>query len=164
MTRSGPIDADFLFALFEVQRLLRLYADKQASQYGLTRTQWAVLAKVNRTEGLKQAEIAEMLEIQPITLTRLIDKLCNNGLLERRNDATDRRINRLYLTKAARPLMAKLATLRSEIVATACTGFNHAEVHRLVEQLETIKDNVRDALQTAPSATKLTKLKERRYG
>jgi MarR family transcriptional regulator for hemolysin len=164
MTRSGPIDADFLFALFEVQRLLRLYADKQASQYGLTRTQWAVLAKVNRTEGLKQAEIAEMLEIQPITLTRLIDKLCNNGLLERRSDAADRRINRLYLTKAARPLMAKLATLRSEVVATACTGFSHAEVHRLVEQLETIKDNVRDALQTAPTATKLTKLKERRYG
>lgn len=164
MTRSGPIDADFLFALFEVQRLLRLYADKQASQYGLTRTQWAVLAKVNRTEGLKQAEIAEMLEIQPITLTRLIDKLCSSGLLERRNDATDRRINRLYLTKAARPLMAKLATLRSEVVATACTGFSHTEVHRLVEQLETIKDNVRDALQTAPGATKLTKLKERRYG
>ncbi|MGB3446679.1 MAG: MarR family winged helix-turn-helix transcriptional regulator [Xanthobacteraceae bacterium] len=161
MPRSGPIDADFLFALFEVQRLLRLYADKQASQYGLTRTQWAVLAKVNRTEGLKQAEIAEMLEIQPITLTRLIDKLCESGLLERRNDAADRRINRLYLTKAARPLMAKLATLRSEVVATACTGFSHAEVHRLVEQLETIKDNVRDALQTAPGATKL---KERRYG
>jgi len=164
MTRSGPIDADFLFALFEVQRLLRLYADKQASQYGLTRTQWAVLAKVSRTEGLKQAEIAEMLEIQPITLTRLIDKLCNSGLLERRSDATDRRINRLYLTKAARPLMAKLAALRSEVVATACTGFSHSEVHRLVEQLETIKDNVRDALQTAPTATKLTKLKERRYG
>jgi MarR family transcriptional regulator for hemolysin len=60
--------------------------------------------------------------------------------------------------------MAKLATLRSEVVATACTGFSHAEVHRLVEQLETIKDNVRDALQTAPTATKLTKLKERRYG
>ena len=164
MTRPGPIDADFLFALFEGQRLLRLYADKQASQYGLTRTQWAVLAKVNRTEGLKQAEIAEMLEIQPITLTRLIDKLCDSGLLERRNDATDRRINRLYLTKAARPLMAKLATLRSEVVATACTGFSHGEVHRLVEQLEMIKDNVRDALQTAPTATKLTKLKERRYG
>jgi MarR family transcriptional regulator for hemolysin len=161
MSRSGPIDADFLFALFEVQRLLRLYADKQAAQYGLTRTQWAVLAKVDRTEGLKQAEIAEMLEIQPITLTRLIDKLCKSGLLERRSDATDRRINRLYLTKAARPLMAKLAALRSEVVAAACTGFSHAEVHRLVEQLEIIKDNVRDALQTAPSATKL---KERRYG
>lgn len=161
MPRSGPIDADFLFALFEVQRLLRLYADKQASQYGLTRTQWAVLAKVDRTEGLKQTEVAEMLEMKPITLTRLIDKLCDSGLLERRNDASDRRVNRLYLTKAARPLMAKLAALRSAIVSTACTGISHSETHRLVQQLETIKDNVRDALQSAPGATKP---KERRYG
>lgn len=161
MARSGSFDADFLFALFEVQRLLRLYADKQASKYGLTRTQWAVLAKVNRSEGLKQTEVAEMLEMQPITLTRLIDKLCDSGLIERRSDASDRRVNRLYLTKAARPLMAKLATLRSEITGTAFTGFNVSEAHRLVEQLETIKDNVRDALQSANGATKT---KERRYG
>jgi len=161
MPRSGSIDADFLFALFEVQRLLRLYADKQASKYGLTRTQWAVLAKVNRSEGLKQTEVAEMLEMQPITLTRLIDKLCDSGLIERRSDASDRRVNRLYLTKAARPLMAKLGTLRSEITATAFTGFNVSDAHRLVGQLETIKDNVRDALQSANGPTKL---KERRYG
>ncbi|MCB1412622.1 MAG: winged helix-turn-helix transcriptional regulator [Xanthobacteraceae bacterium] len=161
MSRSGPIDADFLFALFEVQRLLRLYADKQAAQYGLTRSQWAVLAKVDRTEGLKQTEVAELLEMQPITLTRLIDKLCDSGLLERRNDANDRRVNRLYLTKAARPLMTKLAALRAEIAATAFTGFTVPETHRLVEQLETIKDNVRDALQSANGATRT---KERRYG
>jgi DNA-binding MarR family transcriptional regulator len=163
MTR-GSVDQNFLFTLGELYRLLRVYADKEASRFGITRAQWAVLAKVERSEGMKQSELAEQMEMQPITLTRLIDKLCNSGLLERRSDATDRRINRLYLTKAARPLMAKLATLRSEVVATACTGFSHAEVHRLVEQLETIKDNVRDALQTAPTATKLTKLKERRYG
>jgi DNA-binding MarR family transcriptional regulator len=161
MPRSGSLDADFLFALFEVQRLLRLYADKQASQYGLTRTQWAVLAKVNRSEGLKQTEVAEMLEMQPITLTRLIDKLCDSGLIERRNDVSDRRVNRLYLTKAARPLMAKLATLRSAVTATAFTGFSIPEAHRLVEQLELIKDNVRDALQ---SANGTAKTKERRYG
>jgi DNA-binding MarR family transcriptional regulator len=161
MSRSGPIDADFLFALFEVQRLLRLYADKQAAQYGLTRSQWAVLAKVNRTEGLKQTEVAELLEMQPITLTRLIDKLCDSGLLERRNDANDRRVNRLYLTNAARPLMAKLAALRAEVAATAFTGFTVPETHRLVEQLEAIKDNIRDALQSANGATKM---KERHYG
>ena len=144
-----------------MQRLLRLYADKQAAQYGLTRSQWAVLAKVDRTEGLKQTEVAELLEMQPITLTRLIDKLCDSGLLERRNDANDRRVNRLYLTKAARPLMTKLAALRAEIAATAFTGFTVPETHRLVEQLETIKDNVRDALQSANGATRT---KERRYG
>ena len=57
---------DFLFALFETQRMLRLYADKQATQFGITRAQWAVLAKLERTEGLKQSELAEMMEMQPI--------------------------------------------------------------------------------------------------
>ncbi len=161
MPRSGTIDADFLFALFEVQRLLRLYADKQAAQFGLTRTQWAVLAKVNRTEGLKQTEVAEMLEMRPITLTRLIDKLCDSGLIERRSDASDRRVNRLYLTPAARPLMAKLAALRAAIAATAFTGFTVPETHRLTGQLETIKDNLRDALQSANGPTRM---KERHYG
>ena len=105
----GSVDMNFLFTLGELQRLVRLYADKQAARYGITRAQWAVLAKVERSEGLKQTELAELMEMQPITLTRLIDKLCDNGWIERRGDETDRRVNRLYLRKAARPLLGKLA-------------------------------------------------------
>ena len=163
---AKSINADFLFALFEAQRLLRLYADKQASKYGLTRAQWAVLAKLERTEGLKQAEVAEMMEMQPITLTRLIDKLCDNGLIERRSDERDRRVNRLYLTKSARPLMAKLAVLRGEITQTALAGLSIADTHRLVGHLETVKNNVREAIQTGDHAIKLqnNKMKEQRYG
>ena len=104
----GSVDMNFLFALGELQRLVRLYADKQAARYGITRAQWAVLAKVERTEGLKQTELAEQMEMQPITLTRLIDRLCDNGWIERRGDENDRRVNRLYLRKAARPLLGKL--------------------------------------------------------
>ena len=161
MPRTGEINVDFLFALFELQRMLRLYADKQARGYGLTRAQWAVLAKLERTEGLKQTEIAELMELQPITLTRLIDKLCDAGLIERRSDETDRRVNRLYLTEAAKPLMAKLAVLRGEITKTALASLSNEDTHRLVDQLESIKDNIREALQgTAPTA----KIKEPRYG
>ncbi|MFW1123244.1 MarR family winged helix-turn-helix transcriptional regulator, partial [Vibrio parahaemolyticus] len=80
-----------------------VYADKEAARYGITRAQWAVLSKVERQEGLKQTELAELLEMQPITLTRLIDKLCDIGWIERRSDENDRRVNRLYLKKAARP-------------------------------------------------------------
>ena len=105
----GSVDMNFLFTLAELQRLVRAYADKQAARYGITRAQWAVLAKVERTEGLKQSELAEQMEMQPITLTRLIDRLCDNGWIERRGDDTDRRVNRLYLRKAARPLLGKLA-------------------------------------------------------
>src|SRR6201986_5539488 len=127
----GPVDANFLFALGEVQRLMRAYADRQASRFGITRAQWAVLAKVERTEGMKQTELAEQMEMQPITLTRLIDKLCDAGWIERRGDESDRRVNRLYLRKAARPLLGKLSGLRSEITATALGGINPAAAHRL---------------------------------
>jgi MarR family transcriptional regulator for hemolysin len=161
MPRTGEINVDFLFALFELQRMLRLYADKQARRFGLTRAQWAVLAKLERTEGLKQTEIADLMEMQPITLTRLIDKLCDAGLIERRSDETDRRVNRLYLTEAARPLMAKLATLRAEITQTALASLSNADTHRLVDELETIKDNVREALL---STAQTPKIKEPRYG
>src|ERR1700736_2952682 len=155
MPRTGQINVDFLFALFEMQRMLRLYADKQARRHGLTRAQWAVLAKLERTEGLKQTEIADLMEMQPITLTRLIDKLCDAGLIERRSDETDRRVNRLYLTEAAKPLMAKLATLRAEITQTALASLSNADTHRLVDELETIKDNVREALLSTAQTPKI---------
>jgi len=157
MPKSNP---DFLFALFETQRMLRQYADKLATRFGITRAQWAVLAKLARTEGLKQSELADLMEMQPITLTRLIDRLCDNDLIERRADASDRRVNRLYLRPAARPLLDKLAELRAEITETALGRMTTAEAEGLVTQLELIKDNVRDALQNVGDA----KTKVQRYG
>jgi DNA-binding MarR family transcriptional regulator len=160
MTR-GSVDLNFVFTLAEVQRLLRAYADKQAGRHGITRAQWAVLAKVERCEGMKQTELAELMEMQPITLTRLIDKLCDNGWLERRSDDSDRRVKRLYLRKAARPLLGKLAALRSEITATALAGISPVDTHRLLAQLDTIKENVRNAIQLAQAEPVR---KEQRYG
>lgn len=158
---AGPVDQNFLFTLGELFRLTRLYADKQAARYGITRAQWAVLARVERTEGLKQTELAEQMEMQPITLTRLIDKLCDNGWIERRGDETDRRVNRLHLRKAARPLLAKLSGLRSEITTTALEGINPADAHRLLTQMEAIKENLRNAIQNPAGETAK---KEQRYG
>ena len=157
----GSADMNFLFTLGELQRLMRLYADKQAARYGITRAQWAVLARVERTEGLKQSELAELMEMQPITLTRLVDKLCDNGWIERRSDDTDRRVNRLYLRKAARPLLGKLAGLKAEITAAALAGISPADAHRLLSQLETIKENVRNAIQNPADEPPK---KEQRYG
>jgi MarR family transcriptional regulator for hemolysin len=157
----GSVDMNFLFTLGELARLVRAYADKQAARYGITRAQWAVLAKVERAEGMKQSELAEMMEMQPITLTRLIDRLCENGWIERRDDETDRRVNRLYLRKAARPLLGKLSGLRSELTATALEGIGPADAHRMLAQLEAIKENVRNAIQT--TAAEPPK-KEPRYG
>src|SRR6202051_974785 len=157
----GPVDMNFLFTLGELQRLVRAYADKQAARYGITRAQWAVLAKVERTEGLKQSELAEQMEMQPITLTRLIDRLCDNGWIERRSDDADRRVNRLYLRKAARPLLGKLSGLRSELTATALEGISPSDAQRLLTQLETIKENVRNAIQNPAGEPPR---KEQRFG
>jgi MarR family transcriptional regulator, transcriptional regulator for hemolysin len=157
----GSVDANFMFTLGELFRLIRVYADKEAARYGITRAQWAVLSKVERQEGLKQTELAELLEVQPITLTRLIDKLCDNGWIERRSDEKDRRVNRLYLKKAARPLLGKLAGLRSELTATALEGISPTDAHRLLTQLELIKENVRNAIQSPASEPSR---KEQRYG
>jgi MarR family transcriptional regulator, transcriptional regulator for hemolysin len=157
---SGSVDMNFLFTLGELQRLMRAYADKAGSRYGITRAQWAVLAKVERSEGMKQTELAEQMEMQPITLTRLIDKLCDNDWIERRGDDNDRRVNRLYLTKAAKPLLAKLAGLKSELTATALDGIPPADAQRLMTQLEDIKENVRNALLSLGEEQR----KEQRYG
>ncbi len=86
-------------------------ADQRARQFGMTRAQWAVLFRLDRSEGLKQSELAEILDLQPITLTRLLDRLAENGLIERRADPNDRRANRLFLTPAARPMLERLAEL-----------------------------------------------------
>ena len=160
MTR-GSVDQNFLFTLGELYRLLRVYADKEASRFGITRAQWAVLSKVERSEGMKQSELAELLEMQPITLTRLIDKLCDSSWIERRGDENDRRVNRLFLKKAGRQLLGKLSGLRSELTATALNGISPADAQRLLSQMEAIKENVRNAIQNAEADVLK---KEQRYG
>ena len=110
----GSVDMNFLFTLGELQRLVRAYADKQAARYGITRAQWAVLAKVERNEGMKQSELAEQMEMQPITLTRLIDRLCDNGWIERvEEDSTprDRRTYRLT-SRGRRNLQMEIERMR----------------------------------------------------
>ena len=152
---------EFGFALHDVARMLRTYADQRAREHGTTRAQWSVLSRLQRCQGASQSELAELLDLAPITLTRLIDKLCDHGWIERRGDETDRRVNRLYLRKAARPLLGKLGGLRSELTATALEGINPADAHRLLAQFEAIKENVRNAIQNSPAEPPK---KEQRYG
>jgi MarR family transcriptional regulator for hemolysin len=85
---------ELLFLISDVGRLLRTYADQKARLHGMTRAQWAVLLRLERREGLKQSELAEALDIQPITLTRLVDRLCANGLIERRAPRRSKRSSR----------------------------------------------------------------------
>jgi MarR family transcriptional regulator for hemolysin len=128
----------------------------------MTRAKWAVLARLDRFEGLKQTELAEMLDLQPITLTRLLDGLADNGLIERRPDPDDRRAKRLYLTPAARPLLERLTELGEDLMATALDGLAPAEVEAVLGHLTTVKENLRKAIQKQ-HADKPTDA-ERHYG
>ena len=134
---------EFAFMLNDVARLLRTYADYKASQFGMTRAQWAVLVRVDRSEGLNQSELAEVLDLQPITLTRLLDKLCDSGLIERRPDPADRRAKRLFLTPAARPLLERLSVLGEETVAGALAGVEGESVVQMISELSLVKENLR---------------------
>jgi MarR family transcriptional regulator, transcriptional regulator for hemolysin len=147
-TEEGPMSLrrDLAFTINDVARLLRTYADQKAAQYGMSRAKWAVLARLDRFEGLKQTELADMLDLQPISLTRLLDSLCANGLIERRADPDDRRAKRLFLTPAARPLLERLGDLAEELMGTALAGLDQRDSKALLAQLSTIKDNLRRAV------------------
>jgi MarR family transcriptional regulator for hemolysin len=155
---------EFAFLLNDVARLLRTYADQRAAQFGITRAQWAVMWRLDRTEGLKQSELAEMLDLQPITLTRLLDRLAEHRLIERRDDPNDRRANRLFLTPSARPLLEQLGELGEDLMATVLAGIDQATVKDMLANLSIAKDNLRQAIQKKPAARNEEKNLENHYG
>src|ERR1700757_3314048 len=136
-----PNNRELAFAINDVARLLRTFADHAAGRYGMTRAKWAWLARLDRFEGLKQSELAEMLDLQPITLTRLLDRLCDSGLIERRSDPNDRRAKRLFLTAAARPMLEQLGALGEDMMDTALAGVSRETVEQIVAQLAVVKEN-----------------------
>jgi MarR family transcriptional regulator, transcriptional regulator for hemolysin len=141
-----PLKREFAFTIMDVARLLKTYADQRARQFGVSRAQWAVLMRIDRNEGLKQSELAEMLDLQPITLTRLLDRLADNGLIERRADPSDRRANRLYLKPAAKPLLGRLGDLGTDMMETVLDGISSNSVERMLKELTAVKDNLRSAI------------------
>ena len=149
---------EFAFLLNDVARLLRTYANYRAAQFGITRAQWAVLVRIDREEGLNQSELADTLDLQPITLTRLLDKLCDGGLIERRPDPDDRRAKRLFLMPAARPLLEQLRVLGEETMADALSGVDRASIDQMIGKLSTVKENLRRLIQQRDGEG------ERRYG
>lgn len=152
---------EFAFILNDVARLLRTYADYRAAQFGMTRAQWAVLVRLDLYEGLNQSELAEMLDLQPITLTRLLDKLADSGLIERRADPDDRRIKRLFLTPAARPLLEHLGVVGEDLMAAVVEGLEPPAIEQMIGQLDAVRDNLRRLMQQRHAAGTTG---ERRYG
>ncbi len=136
------------FALYDVARLLKVYADQRAREMSATRAQWAVLSRLQRCQGASQSELAEMLDLTPITLARLVDKLTAAGLVERRPDPKDRRIHRLHLTEKAGPKLEKLGVIGEEMMGKALEGLDHDALARMRDGLERMKSNLKVQLRS----------------
>ncbi len=136
--------------LIESSRLLRNYIDQRAKTRGTTRAQWIVLFRLREQEGLSQVDLAEVLELQPISLVRLLDRLVEHGLVERRSDPRDRRANRLFLTRAGRQLADDLESLRDAIAADVFRGIPEATIETSLKALGDAKDRIK-SLATPPA-------------
>jgi MarR family transcriptional regulator for hemolysin len=130
------------FLLHDVARLQRKRCEQRARNAGLPSAQWQAIACLAKNEGINQAGLAELLEIEPITLVRTLDRLAERGLIERRPDPSDRRSWLLFLKDAARPLLAVMQRIGEATRAEALAGVSEGERMHLVESLIRIKTNL----------------------
>src|ERR1700753_4315494 len=142
---SLDLKRELVSQLVESSRLLRNYIDHRAKGRGTTRAQWIVLFRLREQEGLSQVDLADVLELQPIPLVRLLDRLVEHGLLERRTDPRDRRANRLFLTPAGRPLVGDLDSLRAAIAARVLHDVPSASLQTTLDTLRDVKERIKGA-------------------
>lgn len=116
------------FEIAETAHALRKAFDRRAVGLGVTRAQWKVLFRLHRQPGLRQIELADMLDIEPITLSRIVDRLEESGLVERRPDPSDRRAWRLHVTARAQPLIAKLRAIADDMIAETFAGIDPKDI------------------------------------
>jgi DNA-binding MarR family transcriptional regulator len=135
------------FLLHEVARLLRKRFEQRAKDLGLTRSQWQTLAYLSKNEGIHQAGLAELLEIEPITLVRILDKLEERSLIERRRHPTDRRIRLLFSREEAKPLLDAIRRVAEQTRSEALADVPNADREHLIRTLTTMKSNLIDACQ-----------------
>ncbi|MCB2072662.1 MAG: MarR family transcriptional regulator [Novosphingobium sp.] len=121
---------------------MRSKFDRIVADLNVTRSQWSMIAVVARSPGATQRMIAEALEMSEASAGRLIDRLCADGLLERRDRDDDRRARAVYLTEAAEPLLAKLAEIAKQGEEQMFAGFSQEEVDRLEELLDRLYSNI----------------------
>jgi DNA-binding MarR family transcriptional regulator len=140
---SLDLKRELVAQLVETSRLLRNYIDHRAKSRGSTRAQWIVLFRLRQHEGLSQVDLADVLELQPISLVRLLDRLVEHGLLERRHDPKDRRANRLFLTASGRQLVDDLDSLRDSIAIDVLQDLPSAEMETSLKTLRDIKERIK---------------------
>ncbi|WP_426436954.1 MarR family winged helix-turn-helix transcriptional regulator [Bradyrhizobium genosp. P] len=133
------------FLLHEVARLLRKRFEQISRESGLTRSQWQALAYLDRNEGINQSGLADILDVEPITLSRILDKLEACDLIERHSHPSDRRVRLLRLRPAARLKLVQARQLGEITRCEALSGLSEEEGLHLMETLKVLKFNLTEA-------------------
>jgi MarR family transcriptional regulator, transcriptional regulator for hemolysin len=133
---------DLQIQLHDVARTLRTHFDRWARNYGLTRAQGVILVRLSRQPGLSQIEMADICEVEPITVGRLVDRLEARGLLERRLDPADRRIRRLHLTPAAEPILQEIQRYKDELFREITESLDEGTVEIVTDALLKMKSRL----------------------
>lgn len=152
MSPGLPLTIGFL--LNDTARLLRKRFEQNARDFGLTRSQWQVLAYLARNEGIQQSALADTLDVEPITLARMVDRLEAASLVERRNHPTDRRVWQLFLKPAANDLIASMQEIGDLTRAEALAGVSEADQDTLTRVLTEMKSNLAAACATPQTKRK----------
>ncbi len=145
------LEKDPLFLLYDVARLMRTRADQRARHMGMTRAQWVILAWLELEPGLSQNELASLVEVEPITVARLIDRLEARGFVERRADPKDRRIRRLHLLPAVSPVLTEIRAYRSELSASIASAVGDERLAALTAALVDLKAALQEVAQSSPA-------------
>lgn len=145
-----PIAIDRLgILLHDAARLLRRRFEQNASHYGLSSAQWRLLVRVYKEEGVSQARLAEVMEIEPISVSRLIDRMEEAGWIERRADAGDRRVRTIYLSTKSRGVMGDMRAVAEAVFSDAMSGLDPATRQVVLAGLVQICSNLSDVDQKA---------------
>lgn len=128
--------------LHDVARQLRLETDRRARAHDMTRAQWVILVCLERQPGLSQKALAEILEVEPITVARLIDRLEDRGMVERRGDPADRRVWRLHLLPPASPVLRDIHAVRDDLRRVLVDGIDAPMLATINDGLVRMKANL----------------------
>ena len=142
------------FLMHDVARLMRKRFEQHARALGLTRSQWQVLAYLSRNEGISQTGLADLLDVEPITLSRIVDRLVETGFVDRTPHATDRRVWCLRLTEAARPKLKQVRELGERTRRETLAGVSDSDRQRLIETLLALRSNLSVVCETAATNKK----------
>ena len=142
------------FLIHDVQRLMRKRFEARARGLGLSSAQWRLMVRVAKEEGITQARLAELLEIEPISVSRLVDRMEACGWIERRSDAADRRVRMIFPTAKASEAYAEVKSLAAEVYEVSLTSVAPEDRRVLIKGLEAMVENLSDGETTSSEKIK----------